>query len=110
MTEFPRGWAQVSNAPAFALASITIPAVPGVVHVLDQLTLRATNTTATLYGPTVTVGAITFQLFAFPNSTDELAMSGLDLASPPGAALVIAFAAVASSGTAHTIQAQGHDI
>jgi hypothetical protein len=110
--DFPRGWTITANAAAGATASITVPAVPNVAHVLDTLTLRAVNASAALYAVNVTVqgGILGFVMDAFPNSTDEISLTGIDLATAPGNALTITFSGVAPASTAQQIYAQGHDI
>lgn len=57
MTDFPRGWTLSELATAGVTASITVPAIPGVVHVLDAFTasLNAQAAAAGAAGPDITL-------------------------------------------------------
>ena len=118
MSDFPRGWT-LSNGLGVAggTASVTAPAIAGIVHVLDSFTAYLLNPTA--------AGAATIILNSsdgvFTNFTLAIieagaapslgtaSGSGLDLAAGPGASLTIAFNA-GLAGANQTIVAQGHDI
>lgn len=116
MSDFPRGWTQSSFSGA-GLVSITIPALAGVVHVLDSFQ-------ATIASPTAAAGVLvqlsssdgTFTAFdlgfiqadAGP-SNGTASGSGLDLAAGPGASLTIAFGSF-PAGCDEFLLVQGHDI
>lgn len=112
MTDFPRGWT-LSNENTGAAATITVPATPGVVHVLDNFTARALNQSAGLVVLRVNVTAPAIELTAlFPpatTGTDADSESGLDIATAPGAALTVAFTTGPASVTEFLL-IQGHDI
>lgn len=119
MSDFPRGWSTSTQASGGGIASITIAAVPGVVHVLDAFTAKAV---ATAGGTTFTqdvlltssdgVFNINLALLQVPaaSTADEASGSGLDLAAGPGASLTIAYSGAAPAGDFQFLVVQGHDI
>ena len=121
MSDFPRGWTlSVDNAAA--AASIVVPAIAGVAHVLDAFDAKLQNTSAALQGSIITLSSSdgVFSGFVLGRlststpaasslTTDEVSGSGLDLAAGPGASLTIAFASW-TAGMTETLRIQGHDI
>lgn len=112
MPDFPRGWT-LSSAPAPpAAASITIPALPGIVHVLDGFTAKLFNSN-TSFGANNHVllsssdGAFSSFVLALLATAqpaaatsyqlDSASESGLGLAAGPGASLTISFDGGAAS-------------
>ena len=116
MSEFPRGWLLTMQAGGGALASITVPAVPGVVHVLDSFsavyTCSAATGTASANNVQITGGPL-LALLALPGGavgSDSGGGSGLDYATAPGAALTVAFAGASPGSFFEFLTIQGHDI
>jgi hypothetical protein len=119
VAEFPRGWMfhTMQNGSGVA-ASITAPAITGVVRILDSMLVKLANNgsaavnafvlTVTISGTGVLTALLITQ--AFNGSTDELSLSNLDLASTPGGTIVVAFGNVAGAGIWEQITIQGHDI
>lgn len=114
--EFPRGW--TLTADSGSPSTITIPAIPGVAHVLDSIDARLVYTGATTGGELIQLsssggtytGLILGRLFCgAANTADEFAATGLDLAASPGESLTVAFGGHVA-GEAQFLMAQGHDI
>ena len=120
MSDFPRGWTLISQTGGGGTASVTVPAVAGVVHVLDRFTAKlvalaggavmAANVqlsssdgafTSLNLGLLQTVGALT---------ADEVSQSALDLAAGPGASLTVAYSLVTSTNNIEYLSIEGHDI
>lgn len=118
MSDFPRGWTFNSAVGAGSAAGITVPATPGVVHVLDAIFARLINAgtgASAAVNVTATIGAVTVvntQLVvpATVVAADEFSLSGLDLATAPGGSLVVTFSIAAPAGYAEVLIIQGHDI
>lgn len=114
MGEFPTGWTQTANIAGVGTASVTLPALPGVAHVLDQLQLRLLNNTAAAIAVNVTISgpavSITVTLYAAATSQDSMSLTGLDIDAGVNQALTIAFGSAAAANVWQTIIAQGHDI
>lgn len=117
-SEFPRGWTISSdNGGAVGATSITVPAVPGIVHVLDSFDAKMFNATAAVVGALITLTSSDGIFAAFPlgrldaaaGGTDSASGSGLGLAAGPGASLTIAYSN-GVSGVAEFLVIQGHDI
>ena len=117
MSDFPRGWT-LSSYVAGGLASITVPAIAGVVHVLDSFTGTIYNTAASTAELRVVVSSSDGVFASLPlaelvaaatNGSDSGGGSGLDLAAGPGASLTIAFNGSAT-GINEFLLVQGHDI
>lgn len=116
MSDFPRGWTLTVDSAAGA-ATITVPAVAGVVHVLDSFTAKIT-TGAAAGGALVTLSSSDGVFTSVPlgainspaSSSDMASASGLDLAAGPGASLTIACNAGPPAGGAEFLMIQGHDI
>jgi hypothetical protein len=114
---FPRGWA-FSVRTAGVLASITVAATAGVVHVLDSVDAKMFNGSGAQVGLLVQLNSSDgvfagFQLAELeavtPNGTDEISLSNLDLAAGPGASLTVTY----NGGIAlvnENLLIQGHDI
>jgi hypothetical protein len=124
MSEFPRGWTISNyNSGTASVATITVPASPGVVHVLDSFNAKLVNSdTAAAHQTTVFVSSSDGVLAAFLLAllstgtavggapvSDESSASGLDLATGPGASMTIAFQSSAASLFQYLL-VQGHDI
>lgn len=118
MSGFPRGWTLSTQAGGGFGATITVPAAPGIVHVLDSLFARIINTgTGASFIPAVRVttslGVVLSQLLvcaATIVTSDEVSFSGLDIPSSAGGTIVIDFNAVGLAGYFETLVVQGHDI
>jgi hypothetical protein len=119
VSDFPRGWTLAVDQ---AIASITVPAIPGVAHVLDSVSAKMNSTNAAVGGALVTLSSSdgTYNNFvlghlqtagvAAPGSeSDSLSGSDLNLAAGPGASLTIAFSG-GGPGIGETLVIQGHDI
>lgn len=111
MTEFPRGWIITTDVIA-GTVSITVPAAPGVTHILDEFNAKLTVSAAgAATGITVNVDGVPYaRLQAQVSAQDEASVSGMDYSSVFGAALTVAFSAVLGAGVAGTLTIQGHDI
>lgn len=116
MTDFPRGWL-LTGGPAGAgtAASITVPSIAGVVHVLDSITATLLSFAAAAGGSfsSITVGGIQVMNLAFGGGafgTDVGTLSGMDVATAPGAALIVAFNQVTITNYVQLLVIQGHDI
>lgn len=120
MTDFPRGWTLSTGQSIGANAVLTIPAVAGVVHVLDSVTAIMQCTAAFTGGASlltltssdgVYTGLLLADLALAGGSTasDSASLSGLDLAAGPGASLTLTLNGGAAN-LALVIIAQGHDI
>lgn len=115
---FPRGWILNSTTNTVGqTASLTTPGLTGVVRVLDSLYLRINSNGAAAFGvgATLTTAAgVILSLFlstpATTQATDEISLSGLDIATSPGGSITIQYTAAVISGIAEIIVAQGHDI
>jgi hypothetical protein len=115
MSDFPRGWIQ-SNAAVGSTVTVTAPALPGVVHVLDSVwakidasgTAGPLNVNASSSGGSVSqfLGRV---FIGTAGGTDEFSLSGLDLAAGPGESLTVAFNG-SGAGVGEALVAQGHDI
>jgi hypothetical protein len=110
--DLPRGW-QYGSGGAVAAPSITVPATPGVSHVLDAVS--ATMLAGAAVGPfnvTVTSSGGTYNgeavgvLYTSDAGTDGASPSGLNMACMAGESLTVA---CASGGTDVYLQIQGHD-
>lgn len=122
MTDFPRGWTLNSFVGPGSTASIVVPAIPGVVHVLDSFNavLEAAAAAAAGLGADVNLtssdGTFTaFVLGVMANAggavgSDTASGSGLDLAAGPGASLTISFNIAAAANYNEFLLVQGHDI
>jgi hypothetical protein len=116
-SDFPRGWT-FSARTAGTAASITVPAIPGVIHVLDSVNAKIFNGSGGQAGLLVTLTSSDGIFAAFllgeleavtPNGTDEISLSTLDLAAGAGASLTVAY----NGGIAlvnENLLIQGHDI
>lgn len=120
MADFPRGWAlnNIQNASGVA-SSVTAPATPGVVHVLDSLYASAANFTggAVALTPTLFVvtaaGTVLESLIVVAASAvarDSVSFSGLDIASSVGGTIVLTLTPGPPAGCWLELTAQGHDI
>jgi hypothetical protein len=118
MSDFPRGW--TLTVDLVGAASITVPAIPGVSHVLDAFFAQL--------GTNAGGGALQVQLSssdgtfnnmvighpilpaAAAGSFESASASGSDLglAAGPGASLTVFMGAIA--GVTETLVIQGHDI
>jgi hypothetical protein len=120
LSEFPRGWTLTSATTAGAAATITVPAVPGVVHVLDSLQASLVAVAAAAAGSfiwvTVSWGGfapIYLTLLASNGGAignESASLSGLDIATAPATALTVAFNAPAAANYNEVLLIQGHDI
>jgi hypothetical protein len=124
VSDFPRGWTGNSLVGSTGVAaSVTIPALPSVVHVLDSLWFKLTVyqwTGATLVEWEVLVGGVlrVAGMLSTPETgagtgagVDSVSLSGLDLATLAGQTIVAQFAgAVPGAGVYEEITIQGHDI
>jgi hypothetical protein len=120
MSGFPGGW-QFSDTASGGAASIIVPAVAGVVNVLDvvQADLVAFGATAA-FGPAlqIIIGGIvvlSWQLIVqgVAGSTpdrDSFSASGLDIAAPVGVAITVQFSLAIIATTAQNLLIQGHCI
>lgn len=112
--EFPRGTV-TSALNSAAVASITIPAVVGVSHVVTDVYGKLI--TSSVYGPIVSLssaslGTIFLMQLVCPgtsDATDSDDASGLQLRAAPNEAVTIAFNAWIA-GTTEFIRAQWYDI
>lgn len=112
-SNFPRGWSQ-TNLGSGVLSVITLPAVAGIVHVLDSFYARI-ETGGTAFTPNVTFvsGGLTVQLATL----DVPAVSGsvdsdsgdFQIAGVLGAALQVTFSSTAA-GIVEFLRITGHDI
>ena len=119
MTDFPRGWTLTNFAAAGVAATITAPAIGGVVHVLDSFYFRIVQSTGaaasveldlTSSDGTFAAYVLTIlQLSAVADDIDSDSASGLDLAAGPGASLTV-FGSAAVAGVYQFLRIQGHDI
>lgn len=119
MTDFPRGWTLQSIVGPAATASIIVPATAGVVHVLDSLAASFIASAAAAVAAVAFVqintgaGLLTYMELVSNGgvvSRDSDSLSGLDLATAPGAALTVTFSGAAPANYAQLIVIQGHDI
>jgi hypothetical protein len=114
--EFPRGWILNNQVGPGSTASVTVPASPGVVHILDAIFARMQNTTGGVEQTVniqVTTLATVLQvelIMAATIGSDDVALSGLNIASASGGILTVNFSAVTVAGYMQSITAQGHDI
>lgn len=114
--EFPRGWTLVSATGGATPSSITVPPVPGIIHILDDFSVKIINNGGGLItSVTVTFTGATTVTLAFliveaaQGSVDSASGSGLGLSSVPGGSLVVAINATTASEL-QLLVAQGHDI
>lgn len=119
MPDFARGWTLSSIAGAGAAASITVPATPGVVHILDSLLARLISAAAGAGG-----GATQLQVVTDPGvvlatdlgplvagaGNDSISLSGLDIAASAGSSLIVRFTVVVPAAFEQDLVIQGHDI
>jgi hypothetical protein len=124
MTDFPRGWTLQAYAVNGASPSITVPATPGVVHVLDSYSAKLMNA-STAAGTLSTLllnssdGAFSGYVLGIIGASqvtsgsvdvDTAGGSSLDLAAGAGASLTIAFGAISLTNSSEWLLIQGHDI
>jgi hypothetical protein len=119
VSDFPRGWV-VTLSISDAAIGVRIPPLTAIVRVIDTITLRIANTTATSLFTNLQVlsddSAINLALMAVytegvtaPSvSVDSDTASGLDLAFGPAQGLNLATSG--RVGVAQFIRIQGHDI
>lgn len=115
---FPRGWT-ASAAGLAGPASITIPASPGVAHVLDAFTAAAYAIAgAAVTGPLINLNSSDGVYVNFPlgfiflgtaPTNDSGSGSSLGLAANPGASITVSFSTWEAS-TFELLTIQGHDI
>ena len=120
MSDFPRGWTLSNRAGVGNTPSITVPAIVGVVHVLDAFTFSAiANGSAAPLDELLTLSSSDGVFASFPlaefllqsgQTSTGSSGSGLDLAAGPGSSLTIAGNAAAIAGTVCLLVIQGHDI
>ena len=118
MSDFPRGWTLTAFGVG-AAATITVPAIPGVVHVLDSFSAKLTNNGGAAVGDPVQLSSSdgvysSFQIgqlliSATAESVDTDSASDLDLPAGPGASLTIT---IPNPGVSNQVflRVQGHDI
>lgn len=115
--EFPRGWVRNTIQSASGVAPvITVPAIPGIGHVLTDVFIKWTNFNVAVAGQhvwTVNVsGVIVNGLLALTanlEATDSITLAGIKMATPTGGAIAITTDAPAA-GQFVEITAQGYDI
>lgn len=115
MSDFPRGWTLVQETAGGAL-NLVVPAVAGVVHVLDAFVVILNNTAAGFVALNLTLnssdGIFTNFVLGLPiaqgASSGIDSDSGLDLAAGPGASLTIATGAAVTGN--QYLRIKGHDI
>lgn len=111
--EFPRGWTLTSRAVgAGQVASIIVPAVAGVTHVLDTVIARLLGTPGGGGAEfTVLNGAIVLaDLYIAVPGVDETVLTDVGMSAAVGAALQVNFNAVSVAGVNQFLVIQGHDI
>lgn len=123
--EFPRGWTLSVVVSGAGTATITVPSLAGVAHVLDSFEAKVSNTSTTQgAGDQITVssslatysgfviGLLGASLVAAAGdvNTDEASGSGLGLATAPGESLTVAFNGPAFAGATMLLVIQGHDV
>lgn len=121
---FPRGWTKTSSPGAGNVASIVVPGITGVSHVLDSFEARVSSSLTT--GPVqweilLTSSDLVFNALVigwlFANAAasatnvvvDTESATGLDMAAGPGASMTVAFQ-FASAAVIPFLRIQGHDI
>lgn len=113
MTDFPRGFTLSKlvggGAPA---ASITVPATPGISHILDTFTARLISTLPGGAGPVdVTAsGLVLTELYLAAAGVDQDGGTGLGIPSGVGLALTVTFSAVTIAGVDQFLLIQGYEI
>lgn len=119
-TDFPRGWTISAKAAAAAAASITLPALNGITHILDSLSAEVVNTGANgaAFEVTVTAGGVvtltvplTVGTVTAPDVQSGTASdTSLDISSTSGGTIVVAFTTVTPGNMIQYLLIQGHDI
>lgn len=121
--DLPRGWTLSADANP-GTASITVPAIAGVSHVLDAVTVKihGFNGSAAYSGAVLVTssdGAYTNFPVARVSVTaaaaaslqaDAAAIADLGLAAGAGASLTVAVSPAAGAGITQTLVIQGHDV
>lgn len=117
--EFPRGWTlnTVQNGTNVA-ATITVPAITGVVHVLDSIFAKAANLAAAAAALSVDVRTTAAGVLVLDNllvvpagiGQDTLPLGGLNISSSLGGTIVVAFAGGPGVSQWEELTIQGHDI
>jgi hypothetical protein len=124
VSDFPRGWiANSVTGTTGVAASVTIPARPGVVHVLDSLFFKLTVfnfTGSTIVSWQVLAGGVQVLLGMLSTpatgagtgaGVDTASLSGLDIVTPVNSTIVAQFTgAVPGAGVYEEVIIQGHDI
>lgn len=112
-SEFPRGWV-ATNEGNGVIATVTIPASPGVQHVLDSFYARL-ETGGVTFSPNVLLasGAFVVQLATLivPPAADAVDTDSdlVSMAVPPGAVLSVTFSS-GGAGIVEFLRITGHDI
>jgi hypothetical protein len=119
MSDFPRGWTLTDDngGSGATAAQVTVPAIAGVVHVLDGFTGIIANNSAAATAPEIILnssdgtfsGFVLSRLSAQANSENSDSDSGLDLAAGPGASLTISFSTPVANVIEY-LRLKGHDI
>lgn len=113
--ELPRGWIHTDLTDGSA-ASIAIPAVPGVSHVIDGIYAKLSF--SAILGPyqveltsavTWAGGLTVANLYLPAAGSDDATLSGLGLTGLPGEVLTVKFNSFAA-GVFEMLIVQGHDI
>lgn len=118
---FPDGWTLAFTSGG-GVASITVPAAPGVAHVLDSFQAKAVSFDTTfahsfniqvtssdgVLNTSVAFVSVNAAASAQVGTSDSASASGLNLAAGPGASVTITFGASATSVTEFLL-IQGHD-
>lgn len=116
MSDFPRGWTLTAQANAGASATITVPGVAGVAHVLDAFDAKLGGSTAQVCSIRISSSDGVYTsvplglIVTSAGSGDSASGSGLDLAAGPGASIQVGFDAVGGTGNVEQLVCQGHDI
>lgn len=116
--EFPRGWTLSAVAGNPNTASVTVPAVAGVSHVLDSLyaKLISEGGGGGTFAPSITVtvsGILVLTVFLVVGVTvgvDDFQGSDLGLTTTPGNSIVVTFTQPCVATTIEELVIQGHDL
>ena len=113
--ELPRGWiASTGLVNAGVTPSITIPAAPGITHVITDIEFDLYySSTANAFAPVVETGTgFEFGIVATvggQSGRDSLSLSGSQLYMATGVAVVIALNSNIATGTSGLLLVRGYD-
>lgn len=115
-SSFPRGGSVTSEAAGAGTASLVLPAIPGITHVIDSVSAKLRNNGAAiaqsydvnLSSTTIGLFAVCALIVANAAVSDTDSFSG-PISGGPGEAVTITFNAAAVAGITELLKVEWHD-